>query len=51
VRKGSHVFEISDFGGVIVMAKDYEPTNEIIYSIDYGKTWKTKIIYDDLFMA
>ncbi|CAD8114785.1 unnamed protein product [Paramecium sonneborni] len=51
VRKGSHVFEIADFGGIIVMAKDFEPTNEIIYSIDYGKTWKTKIIYDDLFIA
>ena len=51
VRKGSHVFEIADFGGVIGMAKDYEPTNEIIYSIDYGKSWKTKIIFDDLFMA
>ncbi|CAD8095132.1 unnamed protein product [Paramecium sonneborni] len=51
VRKRPHVFEIADCEGVIVMAKDYEPTNEIIYSIGYGKTWKTKIIYHDFFMA
>jgi hypothetical protein len=51
VKKGSHVFEIADFGGIIIMAKDFEPTNEVIYSTDYGKTWNSRIIYDDYFMA
>lgn len=47
VRKGSHVYEMADFGGLIVMAKDDEPINEVIYSTDYGASWKVRTFYDD----
>ena len=39
VRKGSHIYELGDHGGLIVMAKNMEPTKEIIYSFNEGKTW------------
>jgi hypothetical protein len=41
VRKGSHMYEIGDRGGLIVMARDDEPTSEIIYSWNEGVTWET----------
>ena len=41
VAKGSHIYEFGDHGGLIVMVKDMEPTNECLYSWDEGLTWKT----------
>lgn len=39
IRKGSHIYEIGDRGGLIVMARDDMPTNKAIYSWDEGLTW------------
>jgi hypothetical protein len=39
VRQGSHMYEIGDRGGLVVMARDDKPTNEVIYSWDEGLTW------------
>lgn len=39
VREGSHIYEFGDHGGLIVMAKNLEPTTEVIYSWNEGKTW------------
>ena len=30
---------MTDHGSLIVIAPDDEPTNQISYSTDYGKTW------------
>lgn len=39
VRKGSYIYEFGDHGGLIVMAKNLEPTKEIYYTFNEGKTW------------
>ena len=39
IRKGSHIYEFGDHGGLIVMAKNQEPAKEILYSFNEGKTW------------
>eukprot|EP01017_Pseudomicrothorax_dubius_P026780 TRINITY_DN3020_c0_g1_i4.p1 TRINITY_DN3020_c0_g1~~TRINITY_DN3020_c0_g1_i4.p1 ORF type:complete len:750 (-),score=167.04 TRINITY_DN3020_c0_g1_i4:24-2273(-) len=39
VRKGSHIYEIGDHGGLIVMAPDQEATNSLLYSWNEGLTW------------
>lgn len=39
VRKGPFIYELGDHGGLIVMAKHNQPTKEILYSFNEGKTW------------
>ena len=40
IKKGSHIYEIGDHGGLIVMADEMNPTNLIYYSWDEGKTFQ-----------
>ena len=40
VRKGSHIYEIGDDGGIIIMASNEKPTNKILYSFDEGYSWE-----------
>ena len=40
IRKGSHIYEMGNHGGLIVMAKNREQTNEFLYSWDEGLTWE-----------
>ncbi|GAA5949701.1 hypothetical protein JCM10213_001361 [Rhodosporidiobolus nylandii] len=39
VEDSAQKYEIGDKGGVIVMVEDEEPTDELKYSTDFGKTW------------
>ena len=39
VRKGPYVYEVGDHGGIIVMAKNTQPTTTLIYSYNEGKSW------------
>eukprot|EP01017_Pseudomicrothorax_dubius_P026778 TRINITY_DN3020_c0_g1_i1.p1 TRINITY_DN3020_c0_g1~~TRINITY_DN3020_c0_g1_i1.p1 ORF type:complete len:636 (-),score=85.45 TRINITY_DN3020_c0_g1_i1:109-2016(-) len=39
VRKGSHIYEIGDRGGLIVMVPDNEPSTSLLYSWNQGLTW------------
>jgi Sortilin, neurotensin receptor 3, len=39
VRKGPYIYELGDHGGLIVMAKHNQPTTEILYSFNEGKSW------------
>jgi hypothetical protein len=39
VKKGSYIYEFGDHGGLIIMAKNLEPTKEILYTFNEGKTW------------
>lgn len=39
VMRGSHIYEIGDHGGLIVMAPNLESTTEVVYSFNEGKTW------------
>jgi hypothetical protein len=48
VMKGPYIYEFGDHGGLIVMAKNMEPTKEIIYSFNEGKTWHSMDISDTL---
>jgi hypothetical protein len=34
ILNGSHVYEIGDHGGIIVMATDTKPTNKVLFSWD-----------------
>ncbi|CAD8167582.1 unnamed protein product [Paramecium pentaurelia] len=40
IRKGSHMYEIGDRGGLIVMGQDDKPINKVIYSWDQGFSWE-----------
>ncbi len=40
MKKGSHIYEIGDHGGLIVMAKDTSATNRLLYSWDEGLSWE-----------
>ncbi len=42
VKKGSHIYEVGDHGGLIVMAEDQRATDTIYYSWDEGLTWEEK---------
>lgn len=48
VRKGSHVYEIGDHGGLLVMASDENPTNTLLYSYDEGSFWNTLVFSNTL---
>jgi hypothetical protein len=39
VEDGAMKYEFGDQGSVIVMVEDEEPTDEVKYSFDMGKTW------------
>jgi len=39
IAKGSHIYEISDHGGLIVMANDQKAVTEIQYSWNEGLSW------------
>ena len=40
VAKGSHIYEISDHGGIVVLANDQEATDKILYSWNEGLTFE-----------
>lgn len=46
--KGPFIYELGDHGGLIVMAKNMEPTNEIYYSFNEGKSWNSLEVSDDM---
>ncbi len=50
IRKGSHIYEIGDGGGLILLADDEKPSNKIYYTWDEGLTWEEKIISDEKFL-
>ncbi|OLP74880.1 Vacuolar protein sorting/targeting protein 10, partial [Symbiodinium microadriaticum] len=41
VKKGVHIYEFGNHGAVLVMADILAATDEIIYSLDEGNSWKT----------
>lgn len=40
VKKGSHIYELGDHGGLIVMAPNTGPTTDVYYSFNEGETWQ-----------
>ena len=40
VARGSHVYDISNHGGLVVMVSDQEPTTKLLYSHSQGREWK-----------
>lgn len=50
VRKGSHIYEIGDHGGLLVIADDQHPTDSVQYSWDEGLTWQDLRISNDRIM-
>ncbi|CAD8155036.1 unnamed protein product [Paramecium octaurelia] len=46
IKKGSYIYEISNHGGLIVMARDQETTNQIVYSWNGGMEWTPFNILD-----
>jgi len=51
VRKGSHIYEIGDHGGLIVIADDQNPTDSVLYSWDEGLQWQEQKISTDKLMV
>lgn len=51
IRKGSHIYEIGDHGGLILIADDQTPTNTILYSWDEGLTWEELKFTDEKIMV
>ena len=49
IAKGSHIYEIGNYGGLIVIAQDDVPTNLIKYSWDEGLTWEDYTISEENF--
>ena len=41
IRKGSHIYEIGDHGGIIILAEDSHPTNSIHYTLNEGLTFNS----------
>ncbi|KAJ3107690.1 vacuolar protein sorting/targeting protein PEP1 [Phlyctochytrium bullatum] len=41
IHKNPHKWVIGDHGGLIVMASEKGPTDSILYTFNYGKTWST----------
>ena len=39
IHKGSNIYEISDHGGLILMASDQEVTTKLAYSWNEGMNW------------
>jgi hypothetical protein len=39
VAEGAHKYEFGDQGSLLVMIDDEEPTDDISYSWDFGRTW------------
>ncbi|KAK6589998.1 hypothetical protein RS030_192776 [Cryptosporidium xiaoi] len=39
VHKGAFIYELGDFGGLIVMANDLKQTNQVIFSWNEGLSW------------
>ena len=46
VKTGSHIYELGDHGGLIVMADNMQLTQEILYSFNEGLTWHSLTISD-----
>lgn len=44
IAKGSHIYDMGDHGGIIVMANDQEATNKILFSWNEGIDWEKLII-------
>lgn len=49
VAKGSHIYELGDHGGLIVMANDVSESNTIMYSWNEGTTWTELQISEEKF--
>jgi Sortilin, neurotensin receptor 3, len=47
IAKGSHIYEISDHGGLIIMADDQKAVNKIHYSWNEGISWNEVVISED----
>ena len=41
IAKGPHMVEVTDHGGIIVLADDQSPSNSIMYSLDGGRSFWT----------
>jgi hypothetical protein len=39
VKKGPHIYELGDHGGLIVIAPTTQATTEVFYTWNEGKTW------------
>lgn len=40
IREGHHIFLVGDRGGLIIMGRNDQFSDEIIYSWDEGLTWE-----------
>mmetsp|Transcript_6271 Transcript_6271/g.21539 ORF Transcript_6271/g.21539 Transcript_6271/m.21539 type:complete len:783 (+) Transcript_6271:74-2422(+) len=49
VKKGPHIFEIGDHGGIIVLARlaSNGPTDHLLFSLDDGKCWEGPVYFSE----
>jgi hypothetical protein len=46
VMRGSHIYEIGDHGGLLVMAPNTVKTTEVFYSYNEGESWHSLTVSD-----
>ena len=46
IFKGSKIYEIGDYGGLIVVADNREETNKIYFSWNYGDKWEEIVFFN-----
>lgn len=46
VHKDANLWEFGDYGSVLVMANDEEPTDRVLFSTDEGDSWKEYVFLD-----
>ncbi len=51
VALGSHIYDISNHGGLVVMVKDQVATNKLLYSYNQGKSWHEYTFTDKAFVV
>ena len=51
IKKGPHIYEIGDHGGIILMASNKEPTTEAYYTWNEGESWEVIQISDHPIMV
>lgn len=41
IQRNAHIYEFGDSGGIILLVDDEGPTDTVLYTLDFGKSWKS----------
>lgn len=49
-KRGAYIYEFGNHGGLLVIAKQFEPVDKVEYSLNEGKTWATMQLASRVFV-